>query len=84
MSVGDKTYAFRAPSSGGNGLVVSGASKPELLSGVSVSGGEGIFEGMGLIGPDVSGGTAVSLSSYSASSGGFGPRERLRGQRIPL
>ena len=77
VTVGDKTYAFKTPSSGGNGLVVSAASKPELKSGVSVSGGESIFEGMGLIAPEVSGGSSVSLSSYSGGSGfgggGFGP-----------
>ena len=77
LTVGDKTYAFKTPSSGGNGLVVSAASKPELKSGVSISGGESIFEGMGLIAPEVSGGSSVSLSSYSGGSGfgggGFGP-----------
>ncbi len=73
LTVGDKTYAFKTPSSGGNGLVVSAASKPELKSGVSVSGGESIFSGMGLIAPTVSGGNTVSLSNYS-SSGGFGGR----------
>ena len=84
MTVGDKTYAFKTPSSGGNGLVVSGASTPELLSGVSVSGGESLFEGMGLLDPAVSGGATVSLSTYSAGSGGFGPRDRFSGPRIPL
>jgi len=69
VTVGDKTYAFKTPSSGGNGLVVSGASQPGLKSGVSLSGGESIFDGMGSIDPAVSGGTDVSLSSYSASSG---------------
>ena len=77
VTVGDKTYAFKTPSSGGNGLVVSAASKPELKSGVSVSGGESIFEGMGLIAPEVSGGSSVSLSGYSGGGGfgggGFGP-----------
>ena len=77
VTVGDKTYAFKTPYSGGNGLVVSAASKPELKSGVSVSGGESIFEGMGLIAPEVSGGSSVSLSSYSGGGGfgggGFGP-----------
>ena len=85
MRVGDKTYAFQTPSSGGSGLVVSGASTPELLSGVSVSGGESLFDGLGLLDPTVSGGSAVSLSTYSAGSGGFGPRGgRFNGQRIPL
>ncbi len=79
LTVGDKTYAFKTPSSGGNGLVVSAASKPELKSGVSVSGGESIFSGMGLIAPTVSGGSDVSLSGYSASTGRRGgPGEFMR------
>ena len=78
MTVGGNTYAFKTPASGGNGLVVSGASTPELKSGVSVSGGETIFNGMGTLSPTVSGGTAVSLSAYTGNSGGFaGPRGRF-------
>ncbi len=77
LTIGEATYAFKTPSSGGSGLVVSGSSKPEVKSGVSVSGGDGIFEGMGLVAPTVSGGTPVSLSSYSSGNGGFGPRGRF-------
>ena len=57
--------------------MVSGASKPELLSGVSVSGGESIFKGLGVLAPTVSGGSSVNLSSYTNSGGGFGPRGRF-------
>ncbi|MCR5820662.1 MAG: carbohydrate-binding domain-containing protein [Bacteroidaceae bacterium] len=75
MTVGSNTYAFKTPSSGGTPLVVSGASKPTLKSGVSVSGGTSIFNGMGMISPTVSGGSNVSLSSYSGgNSGGGGGR----------
>jgi len=46
---------------------LSGSSKPELLSGASVSGGTQFFEGMACLSPTVSGGSAVSLSTYSGS-----------------
>ncbi|MEE3460213.1 MAG: carbohydrate-binding domain-containing protein, partial [Candidatus Faecousia sp.] len=77
MTVGDTTYGFKTPASGGSGLVVSGASTPELLSGVSISGGESIFKGLGVLAPTVSGGTSVNLSSYTNSGGGFGPGGRF-------
>ena len=57
------------PSSGGSGLVVSGASQPTLLSGVSVSSGTSYFGGLAITGGTVSGGTSVSLSSYSGGNG---------------
>jgi hypothetical protein len=49
--------------------VVSGASEPTLLSGVSVSGGTSYFGGLGITGGTVSGGTSVSLASYSGGNG---------------
>lgn len=68
------TYCFKTPSGGGTGVVVSAASEPTLLSGVSVSGGTSVFNGMGVIGGVVSGGNSVSLSSYSGGQGmGGGP-----------
>lgn len=70
VTVGDDTYAFRTPGSGGSGLVVSGASQPSVKSNVSVSGGTGIFNGMGVLNGTVSGGSDVSLSSYSSSNSG--------------
>lgn len=73
MTVGDTTYAFKTPSSGGTGLVVSGSSQPSLLSGVSVSGGTQAFNGMAAFDASVSGGSSVSLSAYSGGSGMGGP-----------
>lgn len=65
LTVGDETVAFKTPASGGSGIVVSGASKPSMKSGVTVSGGTSIFGGMGLLDSTVSGGSTVSLSSYT-------------------
>ena len=73
LTVGETTYAFKTPSSGGNGLVVSGSSEPSLLSGVSVSGGTSAFNGMAAFGASVSGGSSVSLSAYSGGMGMGGP-----------
>lgn len=70
LTVGSTTYAFKTPSSGGTPLVVSGSSSPTLASGVSVSGGTSYLNGMMNIGGSVSGGTNVSLSSYSGGNGG--------------
>jgi hypothetical protein len=72
MTVGTSTFSFQTPSSGGSGLVVSAASQPALLSGVSVSGGNTYFGGIGISGGTVSGGTTVSLSAYSGGMGGMG------------
>ncbi len=72
MTVGSETFAFQTPSSGGSTMVVSGASQPTLLSGVTVTGGTEIFGGAGYIDATVTGGTSVSLSSYTGG-GGFGP-----------
>jgi hypothetical protein len=81
LTVGSSTFSFKTPSSGGSGIVVSGASQPTLQSGVSVSGGTSYFGGLGISGGTVSGGSSVSLSSYSGSNsmgggpgGGGGPR----------
>ena len=73
MTVGRDVIAFRTPLSGGTPLVVSGSSEPELKSGVKVLDGTGIFEGMLETDASVTGGTAVSLSSYTGGNGGFGP-----------
>ncbi|UKK60315.1 carbohydrate-binding domain-containing protein [Prevotella communis] len=69
LTVGSSTFSFKTPSSGGSGLVVSGASQPTLLSGVSVSDGTSYFGGLGIYGGTVSGGTNISLSSYSGGNG---------------
>ena len=74
LTVGNETFAFQTPSSGGSGIVVSGASQPTLTVGVSLNGGSSYFGGLGVIGSTVSGGSSVSLSSYSGGNGmGGGP-----------
>ena len=70
MTVGNAVFAFKTPASGGTGIVVSGASQPTLKSGVTVSGGTTVFDGMGIASPTVSGGSSVTLSAYSSSGGG--------------
>lgn len=72
LTVGSDTYVFKTPASGGSGIVVSGSSTPTLKSGVTVSGGTTIFGGYGTLGATVSGGSSVSLSSYSGGTGGPG------------
>ena len=74
MTVGSETFTFLTPASGGSTLVVSGASQPALKFGVSISGGTEIFNGNGFVGADISGGSSVSLSSYSGGTGGGGGR----------
>ena len=79
LTVGSSTFSFQTPSSGGSGLVVSGASQPTLQSGVSISGGTSYFGGLAVSGGTVSSGSSVSLSSYTGGSamgggpGGGGP-----------
>ena len=70
------TFSFKTPSSGGSGLVVSAAATPSLASGTTVSGGSSVFGGIGIMSGTVSGGSSVSLSSYTSGSsmgGNFGP-----------
>ena len=71
MTVGSETFAFKTPSSGGNTMVVSGASQPTLKSGVTVSGGTSIFDGVGYTSATYSGGSNVTLSAYTGGGGGF-------------
>lgn len=73
LTVGSNVFAFKTPSSGGSTMVVSGASTPTLKSGVSAS-GTGIFNGVGFYPATVSGGSSVSLTTYSGNSGGPGGR----------
>ena len=72
LTVGDLACAFKTPSSGGSGLVVSGSSQPAVKSGVSVTGGTQIFNGMAVVDGTASGGSDVSLSAYSGGNGGPG------------
>ena len=73
LTVGSKTYVFYTSSSGGTPLVVSGSTTPILTSGVTISGGTSYFGYMLFEEPTVSGGTSVSLSSYTGGNGGGGP-----------
>ena len=70
ITVGSETFAFKTPASGNNSLVVSGTSQPTLKSGVTVSGGTSIFDGVAYTGASYNGGSSVDLSSYT---GGGGP-----------
>ena len=60
--------AFKTPSSGGSELIVSHSSTPALKSGITVSGGTSLFNGLAYTGASASGGNSVSLSNYSSSS----------------
>ena len=73
ITVGGTTHAFKTPSSGGSGLVVSGSSKPSVQSGVTSSGGTSAWNGMGVLDCSVSSGEAVSLGDYSGGGGMGGP-----------
>ena len=64
------TWAFLTPSSGGTPLVVSGVTTPILRSCVSISNGTAHLEGLLFDSPHISGGTTVSLSSYTGGNGG--------------
>ena len=72
MTIGSNTFVFQTPSSGGSNLVVSGASQPTLKSGVTVSSGTSIFDGVGYTGATFAGGSSVNLSSYTGGGGSPG------------
>ena len=72
MTVGSTIYAFKTPSSGGSGLVVSGVITPTLTSDVTVSGGTDYFNGNLILDGSISGGSSVTLSEYTGG-GGNGP-----------
>lgn len=69
LTVGSEVFAFKTPASGGNTMVVSGASTPTLYSGVTASGTE-LFNGMAYYPATANGGSNVSLSSYTGGNGG--------------
>ncbi|MBQ6046815.1 MAG: carbohydrate-binding domain-containing protein [Bacteroidales bacterium] len=71
LTVGSSSYIFTTPSSAGTPLVVSGSSTPSLFSGVTANGGTPYCNGAIIVG-SYSGGSSVSLSSYSGESGGGG------------
>ena len=72
LTVDKSTFSFQTPSSGGSGLVISDASQPTLQSGVSVSGGTSHFGGLAITDATVSGGSNVTLSSYTGGNVGMG------------
>ena len=75
LTAGTTSLAFQTPAKGGSGLVVSAASEPTLKSGVTASGGTPVLDGLVLLSPTVSGGSSVTLSTYTSSGGstpGFG------------
>lgn len=72
MTIGSSTIAFKTPSSGGSGMVVSASSQPTMLSGVTVSSGTAYFNSQLYTGATCSGGSSVNLSTYSGGGGGWG------------
>ena len=68
LTVGNNTFAFQTPSSGGSGIVVSGNTQPSLKSGISITGGTAYFGGLGIVGGTVSSGSSVSLTSYTGGN----------------
>ena len=61
------------PGGGGNNsqkLIVYTSSAPTLKSGITVSEGTELFDGMANINGTIDGGSSVSLSNYTPSSGG--------------
>lgn len=74
LTVGDKTYAFKTSTASGTPLVVSGPSTPVLKSGITVSGGTSFFDGYGNHNGTYSGGSSVTLSSYTGGNSGGGGR----------
>jgi len=69
-SDGKLVFAFKTPSAGANGMVVSTAGEPALLGGVTVSGGTPFFGGMANEGATVAGGSQITVSAYSSGMGG--------------
>lgn len=78
MTYGSEVIAFYTPTISGSGsgpgggqstMVVSASSTPTLKSGVTVSGGTGIFDDNLYLNATISGGSNVSLSQYTGGSG---------------
>jgi hypothetical protein len=69
MTVGEQTVAFKTLTSGK--LIVSGSSKPEVYKGVTPA-GTAILNDLVYYPATYTGGSSVSLSSYSSNSGGGG------------
>ena len=81
----DLAFVFKTPSSlSSSTFVVSTSGTTSLKSGVTTSGGTSILNSYALSGPTVSGGSSVTLSSYSGGNsggpgGGGGPGGRPGG-----
>lgn len=70
----DVALVFKTPSSlSSSTFVVSTSGTTSLKSAVSTSGGSSILNGYALSGATVSGGSSVSLASYSGGNAGGGP-----------
>ncbi len=70
----DDALVFKTPSSfTASTFVVSTSGTPSLQAGVSTSGGTSLLNGYVLSGATVSGGSSVSLSTYSGGNAGGGP-----------
>ena len=74
-SNGTLVLAFQIPSTGtmGSNLIVSTAGTTELKKGITVSEGTQIWNGLGYVDATVTGGSTVSLSSYTGGGGGGFP-----------
>ena len=71
LSAGSENYAVQMPSSvNASGIYVVSASTPTLTLNPTYSGGTSFWSGKAFSGCSLSGGTSVSLSTYSGSSGG--------------
>ena len=69
LAAGLSSFAFKTPSSAGDTLVVSGVSPVTLRTGVTVSGGTNLFNGLVVRDGSLSNGSSVSLSNYSSDTG---------------
>ena len=69
LSAGLSSFAFKTPPSGGDTLVVSGISPVSLKTGVTVSGGTNLFNGLVVRDGAFSNGSSVDLSTYSSDTG---------------
>ena len=70
----DVALVFKTPAKvNASTLVVSTSDTPVLKSGVTTEGGNTILNGYGLTSATVSGGSEVSLSSYTGGNAGGGP-----------
>ncbi len=70
----DMAFVFKTPSSlSASTFVVSTSGTASLKSGVTTSGGSTILSSYALSAPSVSGGSSVTLSTYSGGNSGGGP-----------